>query len=68
MGTMRHMSVQARRRLNECLHGQDLIDLAAEIADALQHEDPIGKIYGEAERTVILRALARPANWGRSLP
>lgn len=51
----KYMSPQARRRLNDCLHGQEWLDLAAEVADALELAGPV--VLGEAERAVILLAL-----------
>ncbi len=48
------ISPQARRRFDACLHGQELIDLAHDIAEALESN---GAVIGEDERATILAAL-----------
>jgi hypothetical protein len=60
-----HLSPQARRRLDEHLHGAEWKDLAAEVADALEaaSEGRTGLVYGEEERSIILAALqGRPVD------
>lgn len=53
-----HLSPQARNRLLNCLHGQEWIDLAAEIAEAIEEADPFKTVtLGEHERAIILEAL-----------
>lgn len=52
------LSPQARRRLNDCLHGQEWTDLAHDIAEALEHfgqDDRV--VLGEEERAAIRLAL-----------
>lgn len=56
----RHLSNQARRRLDNTLHGPEWSDLAAEIADALEEEIEFNSapwVIGETERAVIYTAL-----------
>lgn len=52
-----NMSPQARRRLNNCLHGQEWRDLAFEVAEALEEASGGTLTLGEDERAVILSAL-----------
>lgn len=51
------LSPQARRRLNDCLHGQEWKDLAHDIAEALENYVGGKVVVGEGERRVILNAL-----------
>lgn len=51
------LSPQARRRFDHCLHGRELIDLTAEIAEALEEASDGALVLGEFERGVIFAAL-----------
>lgn len=53
-----HLSPQARRRLDNCLHGQERIDLAEEVCDALV-EAYGGSVIGQLDDlfTVVIDAI-----------
>lgn len=60
-----HMSPQARARFNRCLHGREIMDLAAEIADDVEQamRDVMDRApeprHSEALRLAILGVLVR---------
>lgn len=59
MLTTNALSPQARGRLNQCLHGQEWVDLAGDIAQAVGCMDPVGilaALYGltRAQHTALV--------------
>lgn len=63
---MPKLSLQARRRLSDCLHGIEWSDLADDVADAIDGASTAGPLDSE-QRAALYNALAYPVPAPRPL-